>query len=196
DNVRIRSHDTTEIVTLESAIGEADITMMGNLDVRTGVFKSDDAVNFRAAVLQLVTAGGPSLPDAITLDGNTISTTNALAVVAGSGGQAGIVSASGNALTAGDGENNGVIQVVAGTPGWLEVSANAFEADLGVVLMAPDLAGDTADVNDNTFTANGDANSQLVMQFVGGSCELSGNTFAATDPGADNPSAVTLYCIG
>ncbi|MFO7544154.1 MAG: IPT/TIG domain-containing protein [Trueperaceae bacterium] len=196
DNVRIRTHDSTAVVTLESAIGEADITLTGNTDVRVGVFKSDDAVNFRAASLQLVTVGGPGLPDAVTLDGNTILTTALLGIVAGSGGQPGFVKASANTLTAGDGQDNGVIQVIAGTPGWLEFDGNALEADGVIQLAAPDLAGKSVSLTDNVVSAIGDASPQLAMQFADGSCSVSNNTFEAEDVGADAPSVLVIVCLG
>ena len=196
DNVRIRAHDSAAIVTLESAIGEGDITFSDNADVRVGVFKADDAVNFRPAALQILTTGGPSLPDTITLNGTTIAATNALLVVAGTGGQSGIVNASGSSLTAGDGDDNGVIQITAGTSGWLELDGNAFESDSVIVISAPDLDGHSANLSNNAFTADGDGASQLMIQSIGGSGTLSGNSLSATDPGDDTASTVVVMCGG
>jgi len=195
DNTRIRAHDGAEIVTLESAIGEGDITLSGNADVRMGVFKADDAVNFRPAALQIVTTGGPSLPDTITLNGTTIAVTNALLVVAGSG-QSGIVNATGSNLTAGDGDDNGVIQIATGTPGWMELDGNSFESDFVIAVSASDLDGHSANLSNNTFTADGDGSSQVLIQSIGGSGTLSGNTLSATDPGDDTASTVVVMCGG
>src|SRR5690606_12346443 len=117
-------------------------------------------------------------------------------VVAGTGGQSGIVNASGSSLTAGDGDDNGVIQITAGTSGWLELDGNAFESDSVIVISAPDLDGHSANLSNNAFTADGDGSSQLMIQSIGGSGTLSGNTLSATDPGDDTASTVVVMCSG
>lgn len=196
DNVLVRSHDSMTFITQESAIGEGDITLSGNLNVQAGVFKAEDAVNFRPAALTLVSTGGGTLPDTITLDGSTIAATAVIQVVAGSGATPGVVMAHGSAVSAGDGENNGVIQLVAGTPGWVELDGNTFEADAVVALVAPDLMGKTAVLTDNVVSVVGTAAPQFVAQVVGGSCEASGNTITVQDADANNATVAYLFCVG
>ncbi|HRQ11454.1 MAG TPA: hypothetical protein PLG36_10560, partial [Trueperaceae bacterium] len=75
DNVLIRSHDATVIITQQSFNGEGDITLAGNGDVRAGVFKSEDPVNFRSGEIYVYTGGGGSLADVVRLEGNTMAAT-------------------------------------------------------------------------------------------------------------------------
>ncbi len=171
DNVRIRSHGDMAIVTQQSLIGEGGITLAGNGDVRAGVFKSEDAVHFRPATIDEV------------------------AVVSG-GGTPGFLAARHNTLTAGDGENTGVLQLAAGATGQLKLEDNVLSADGGIVVGAPDLLGTTAVLTDNVFSAIGDAAPQVITQLIGGSCELSGNTFEARDIGANDAASVNLACEG
>lgn len=196
DNVLVRSHDSMTIVTQESAIGEGDITLSGNLSVQAGVFKAEDAVNFRPAALILVTTGGGSLPDTITLDGSTIAATAAIQVVGGGGGNSGVLMAHGSVVSAGDGENNGVIQLVAGTPGWVELDGNTLESDAVVAIVAPDLIGKTAVLTDNVVSVVGTGTPQFAAQVLGGSCEASGNTITAEDADANSGTVAYLVCIG
>jgi len=196
DNVLVRSHDSMSIITQESAIGEGDITLSGNLSVQAGVFKAEDAVNFRPAALTVVSAGGGSLPDTITLDGSTIASTATIQVVPGGGGSPGVLMAHGSVVSAGDGENNGVIQMVAGSSGWVELDGNTFEADAVVALVAPDLLGKTAVLTDNVISVVGTGTPQFVAQVVGGSCEASGNTITTEDTDANSGTVAYLVCLG
>ena len=196
DNALVRSHDNMGIVTAESAIGEGDITLSGNLSVQAGVFKSEDAVNFRPAALNMVSTGGGSLPDTITIDGSTVAASAQLQVAPGGGVNPGVLLAHGSVMSAGDGENNGVVQLVAGTPGWLELDGNTFESDAVVALVAPDLVGKTAVLTDNVVSAVGTGTPQFVAQVVGGSCEASGNTISVEDTDANSATIAYLFCVG
>jgi hypothetical protein len=61
---------TPSIGTAASFIGEADVIVEGNQEIRVGVFQADDPVDFRAAGLELVTIGG-NMPDTIRFEATT-----------------------------------------------------------------------------------------------------------------------------
>jgi len=196
DNVRIRSHDTMTIVTQESLIGEGSITLAGNGDVRAGVFRSEDPVNFRPAAIEIVSVGGGLLADTVRLDGNTMAATTLLVVDLGSSGNPGFLAASQNALTAGDGANDGAIQLIAGSTGQLRLEDNVLSADGVIVVQAPDLSESTAVLAGNTFSATGEGSPVVLSQLYGGSCEVSGNTFEAEDVSGVNAAVLFLACTG
>ena len=196
DNVRIRSHEATVIVTQQSFNGEGDITLAGNGDVRAGVFKSEDPVNFRPGDIYVTTGGGGSLADVARLEGNTMAATATLVVDLSGSSSPGFLSASHNKLTAGDGENDGLLQLIAGATGQLRLEDNVLSADGMIEVTAPDLSETTAVLAGNTVSAVGAGSPAVVSQLNGGSCEVSGNTFEAEDVSAVNSTLVQLTCVG
>ncbi len=195
-NPLVRAHDTLTIVTQQSTIGDADITLDGNVAVRAGVFKSEDAVHFRPEGMLIYTLGGPGVPDRVTLTGNAqIAATASIAAVAGSSNPGNLV-VSGNQIDVGDGADDGMVLFGSGTDGSMDIHDNAVSSDDAIAFLVPDLAGATASLSGNTFTAEGDASPIIQFQAAGGSCDLVDNTFAANDVGADNPTTMMLLCPG
>ncbi|HET8984446.1 MAG TPA: IPT/TIG domain-containing protein, partial [Trueperaceae bacterium] len=67
-NPLIRTHGDLTIVSIESDLGEGDIDLVGNLDMRVGVFEAEDAVNHRVSKLGIAT-NAASLRDRTTISG-------------------------------------------------------------------------------------------------------------------------------
>src|SRR5690606_33990401 len=99
DNTLIRAHNSISVVAIVSRIGEGDVDIVGNADVRVGVFKSEDDVNFRSGSM-LVETTAANLRDAMTITDNVISTTGDF--VASNAGAPGDILLSGNTVTTGD----------------------------------------------------------------------------------------------
>lgn len=194
DNVLVRSHGDAAIATVESFIGEADVILQGNQEIRVGVFQADDAVDFRAAGLELVTLGG-NLPDTVRLEDNDIAATQAVVAVAGAGAAGNLV-ARNNTVVAGDGLDDGSIFMGSTTFGAFVVEDNDLSVDSSIELQAIDLGGGTAVLTGNQMTAVGDSSASIVVTSVGGSCDVSGNGLLTEDTGGDDPTVLLLTCLG
>src|SRR5690606_17410489 len=153
-------------------------------------------VNFRPAGVLIYALGGPGVPDRVTLTANAqIAATASVAAVAGSGNPGSLV-VSANQISAGDGANDGVILFGSGTDGSMDLHDNVVSSDDTIAFLVPDLAGATASLSGNTFTAEGDANPMIQLQAAGGSCSMVDNTFTTNDVGADNSTTLMLLCPG
>jgi hypothetical protein len=194
DNVRLRSHDGMALGTAASFIGEADVVIEGNQEIRVGVFQADDPVDFRAGGLMLVTLGGGQ-PDTIRLEGNDIAATAGMAAMAGTAAPGNLVARS-NTVVAGDELDSGVIMIAAATLGAFVLEGNDFSVDATIMLQAADLDGGTAILSGNELKAVGDTAPIIYVIAAGGSCEVSGNVILTEDTGANDPSAFLFGCEG
>ena len=191
-NSLMRAHLGIDISTVASEIGEADIVFQDNLEVRVGVFKADDSVNFRSGTLQLVTAGG-SMPDQISLVGNTIFTSGDLTAVAG-GGNDGNLRVIGNTIAAGDGEDNGAVALVSPNQGTLVMDDNNITVDDQLVVVAGDLADTPATISGNVINAIGDNGPVALFVLTGGSCLFEGNSMTGEDISEDHAAGIVVVC--
>ncbi len=190
DNTLIRTHDDLILFALDSTIGEADIQITGNPDVRVGVFKSEDGVNFRSSDM-VVATGASGLPDRKTFEENVISVTGSLVVQ--NNGQAGDVAMTGNVLEAGD-DSPGTFAIQADGPGKVELMDNVVRYHGVAQVSAVDLVGEQLVLTGNAFEDLSDAAGFFVVQAGGGSCTIEDNQLTADDPADVNSKALVMIC--
>lgn len=190
ENTLVRVHDDLVLQAMPSFVGESDIEVIGNLDVRVGVFEAEDAVNFRNSSLVVLT-NSINLRDRITLSGNTIASTDAVVIQAA--GSSGDVFVRDNVMAIGDAQPGNLIAVVAGE-GRLEVTNNSVSNSAVNQLIAADLGGESLVVSGNQFTHSAATGSTVLFQAVAGSCDVTDNVINSDDPTDVNSSVVLVLC--
>src|SRR5690606_19989701 len=151
DNVLIRTHDSTALVVQESELGEGDIDIIGNVDVRVGVSEAESAAGARPAVF-VATTNSPSgsWRNRVTVEGNTITATADVQFVPADLADMHVKD---NVITSGGvGPTGAVIMAVTGE-GELEVTGNDFTFTSVVTIQAANLAGGTLVLAGNSFTS-------------------------------------------
>ena len=171
-------------------IGEGDIEIVGNAEVRAGVYKSEDAANFRSAQVMVRTANA-MMPPRITVEGNAIA--SSLGVTIYTDTSPGRVFVVGNDVTAGD---DGVVGnvVVMSDLGPVEFRDNVVTDTTHVQVIASDLDDGTMVVSGNAFVDERPSISMLVVQASNGSCQLDDNQATLTDDTGVAPKLATLIC--
>lgn len=193
DNVLIRTHDTATLVVLDSQLGEGDIDIIGNLDVRIGVTTAESAAGARSASLVAATNANSSvLRNRVTAEGSTIAATETVAFVPNDVVD---VHVTGNTISAGDAGLTGAVTMLLSGEGEVEVTGNDFTFRSSFNIQAADLAGGTLVVADNSFTNV--TETPGIVQVVGseGSCSITENVFVLDDPSDTNTQGVISGCV-
>ncbi len=177
NNELLRSHGDLYVMTLGSYIGEGDIEIVGNAEVRAGVYKSEDAVNFRPAQVMVMTTGA-MMPPRITVEDNAIA--SSLDVMIHTNTSPGRVFVVGNDVTAGD---DGVVGnvVVMSDLGPVEFRDNVVTDTTHVQVIASDLDDGTMVVSGNAFVDERPSLSTLMLVAGNGSCQFDDNQATLTD---------------
>lgn len=194
DNPLVRAHDGLAVLVEMGAFGDANVTLSGNSDIRVGVYSSEDATWARPARID-IGALDSFVPGWLTLTDNTISSTQLISLVAGnvSGGN---LSLRGNHVRAGDGKDDGYIEVRAGGPGRFEMSGNKLTSDNSVAITAPNLRGTTAKIADNQLDVRGGSSVFLRLELEGGSCQVDSNRFGVVSSEAAMLAGFLMRCEG
>ncbi len=180
DNVLIRTHDDVTLLIMDSDLGAGDIDLIGNLDVRVGVFESESASGARPGTIATVTnASGSTWRNRLTVEGNTIAVSGDAVFTPNDVAD---VYLDGNTITVGDTGPSGMLTIGVTGEGVVELTGNDLTFRSNAIISAPVLAGGTLLVDGNSFT-NTDATMGIVtISGVGGSCSVTNNTFELIDP--------------
>src|SRR5690606_37750706 len=170
-------HGDLYVMTMGSYIGEGDIESVGNEEVRAGVYKAEDAANFRSAQVMVRTANA-MMPPRITVEGNAIA--SSLGVTIYTVTSPGRVFVVGNDVTAGD---DGVVGnvVVMSDLGPVEFRDNVVTDTTHVQVIASDLDDGTMVVSGNAFVDERPSLSTLMLVAGNGSCQFDDNQATLTD---------------
>src|SRR5690606_1078576 len=178
ENTLVRVHDDLVLQALSSFAGESDIELVGNLDVRVGVFEAEDAVNYRASSLVVIT-NSSNIRDRIELLGNTIVSSDAVIIQAT--GLSGDVFIGDNTIALGDDLPGSL--VAGGTDeGRMEVTDHSVSNSVLAQFIAIDLCGDVLGLGRNQFSHSAAAAGTVLVQAVAGSCDVTDNRVDFDDP--------------
>lgn len=190
ENTLVRVHDDLVLQALSSFAGESDIELVGNLDVRVGVFEAEDAVNYRASSLVVIT-NSSNIRDRIELLGNTIVSSDAVIIQAT--GLSGDVFIGDNTIALGDDLPGSLVAVVT-NEGRIEVTDNSVSNIVLAQFIASDLGGDELVLSGNQFSHSAAAAGTVLVQAVAGSCDVTDNRVDFDDPTDANGNVVVLFC--
>lgn len=193
DNVLIRTHDDFAMLATDSVVGEADITLSGNLDVQVGVFEAESAAGARLAGLlagSATSSGGP-FRNRVTFEGNTIATTESVQIAPTDEAD---VYLTGNSITAGDASPIGAIMVVTNGEGVIDMTGNDFAFTSQFTSVATALNEGTMIVTGNSFASVSDVSSSVTLQGIDGSCIVTDNVFVLDDPSNATVSGLLSVC--
>ena len=164
-----------------------------NLDVRVGVFATESLAGARVATLLLLPQAS-SLRNLLTLDGNTIAITGDLA--AHTGASPGDVFVANNTITTGDAVSSGAVMLGALSEGTVEVRDNQVTVNDSVEILGSNLDGGTLVMSGNTITNTTITPATVLVQAMGGSCQVTDNEIELDDPTTANNSVIVGVCIG
>ena len=192
DNVLIRAHDNVILAIQESDLGAGDIDLVGNRDVRVGVFHAESAAGARAAdLVAVMNSPGGSWRNRLTVEDNTIAVSGDVQF---SPTDVADVIVDGNTIAAGDTGVSGFLTIHVSGEGVVEVTDNDFTFRSNAVIAASSLAGGTLLVDDNSFTNTADSTGIVTISGTGGSCSVTNNTFELVDPLDLAPQGVGNAC--
>lgn len=178
DNRLLRSHRYLEVWTAGSGMGEGSVTVTGNADVRSGVFREESPTNPRQGEVVIGAFGG-GVPDLMTIEDNSLTATHLVGIRLGvpaltDSGPSDLVMRR-NDITAGDGEGDGEFLIVGEAEGRFELTSNTITLDARSFIDV-DLGGAPAQILSNEFSVLG-AWPRVEFTLKEGSCQVGENTF-------------------
>lgn len=194
ENTSITAASAVVIQSDGAYLGSGGVTLRNNQEITVGLFEAEYPGNARDGFFVVAAGPDPELVgNTVTLEGNTINSSGALMVEAGSGGTVGHIVATNNTFLAGDGYDDGHIRLYVDT-GTLSADGNSFAADDSVWVYADDLSGGLARFSDNEISVTGDDSPWFEINAYAGACEVSGNTVRVEDLSGDDSAWAYLEC--
>lgn len=174
DNHLLRA-DSDFVTTVISFLGDGDITIVGNADIRAGRAAGP---NIQEGTFGVLSQAG-ELPSDVIFAGNSVATTAQL-VITGTG-TGGYFTVADNAFDLGSTVQDGDLVVDGSGYGSVDFSRNTGSLYAGTVAIYSEAETEvTVSDNDITFTQ-----SSTGLELSGsGTTTVTGNTFTAVDPGA------------
>ncbi|MFA5551090.1 MAG: IPT/TIG domain-containing protein [Trueperaceae bacterium] len=170
-------------------LGLGGVRVVGNEEIRVGVFTEDDAANFRVGSLHIDSLA-TTAPVLIEVANNALAFTGTLTVEAAGPRQLVLRD---NTGSMGDPNTSGGISLVGMGQGPITITGNQLQATGTVSFGSPDMNNELFEVADNTFRVVGPGPSRLYAVPTNGTCRFTGNSIEVQS-GAGGAPNVTVGC--